>query len=364
MARTRKFGKTITRGLRAAALGYRAGKAGSRALRSLRHTKTKNANTFRGQGAKTKTQTKKKESIIKSPPTGISNSFCNVKYKPSKGYYTEVKITNASTYEIITQGGILRTPTLQNVASGMIAYGNLGTNYVDMLKLFTQMQKQTNAVSQPDISTWNHSYKIVIENMRLETLYRNQSPVLAMVDIYDLVSKVTKPTMTDPALDWSQGLVNQETANVLLPTFPSAVPTASKLFNINWKIIKRTRLQLVPGREHKHVFVFTPRRIIDTEYAATFGQIRGITTVRMMVSKGGLADDFQNNTTPISTIKVNIEPTKIIWLDQAKFTTRMVSVLPRNGYQVNNQSIIAGSAFGHNEDTEAGIIMNAAASFQ
>jgi hypothetical protein len=171
------------------------------------------------------------------------------------------------------------------------------------------------------------------------------------IEIFDLVSKVTSFASNSPDTDWTNGLVDMRIdAGVTAITFPYCVPTSSKNFNIGWNIVKRTKVELGMGRSHEHVFNFSPNRMIDTQYAEEYNNIRGVTYQCMVIVRGLLADD-----TPAFGPSANVSFTraKVIYVSRAKFISRCVAVKPRNYVQVNTVPISLATTNVQNEASGA-----------
>lgn len=139
--------------------------------------------------------------------------------------------------------------------------------------------------------------RLLYEGMKQNFKFVNQAVGATDLWIYDVVSKVTKGSYSSPATDWALGYTdtNVQPAAAISTyaggdTTIGAIPTESKVFNINWKVVGRTTVRLGPGAEHNHQFNMRPNKVIDGTYAANFAQIRGVTCGVLVVQRGPLTD--------------------------------------------------------------------------
>nr|WAE42564.1 MAG: capsid protein [Cressdnaviricota sp.] len=316
-----------------------------------------------------------KETIIRPPPSGVSHSYTTLKYKPMKMMKGFRAITGSSTYENLSTFGFTSLSGRQG--ANVTHNGFNGTSGGDMQTIvIPQLQKGynqsiysgTESLVIPQFQTYQTSFKIILDSLINTSVFTNQSYAACQIEIYDLVSKVTTGVYASPVSVWASGAgtstpegvyelagIQAASSSMQGSNFPYAVPTTSKAFNMIWKIVRRTKIELGPGRCHEHVYVFKPGRIIDTEYFADFSQVKGITIASMAVVQGLPGDD----NTAVNTIgNVNIAPAKIVGVLRTKYVTRSVSSSPRN---YNNANSLSNSATVINFVQEgSGAVQNAA----
>lgn len=182
------------------------------------------------------------------------------------------------------------------------------------------------ASSSAMLQTNARDYKCFIEGASQTILFTNQAPTSVNFEIYDLVAKVTSD-YKDPAAVWEAGADNIEIAGGTFPKiqYPYAKPTISKAFNCAWKIKKVTKVELAAGRSHEHLHMSKINKIVDTEYAYQFGMLKDVTTVTMIVLRGGLGDN-QNNRGP-GTVGYTVS--KLICAYKTAYKMRILQDTPR-----------------------------------
>lgn len=174
--------------------------------------------------------------------------------------------------------------------------------------------------------------RLLYEGVKQTTKIQNQGQGTTDMWIYDLVSKVTKESYSAPDTDWADGYVD---TNVLpaaaIATYGGgnttigAIPTESKVFNINWKVLKVTTVRLGPGAEHNHIFNMRPNKVIDGTYAANFQQIKGVTTGILLIHRGPLVDSTSGNA---AAGTITYGHSKLITANDIKICSRIVGQYP------------------------------------
>jgi len=154
----------------------------------------------------------------------------------------------------------------------------------------------------------------------------NQSPAVCNLEIWTVMSKVTKVTYTNPEDDWNTG--DADSSSTATNSWVGSKPTESKFFNMNWKVKSVKKLQLAGGSTHTHVVDFNCRRYIDTEYWNKFQQIRGLTVAVFCIAWGQVGDTSNNPTVgSITTV-----PVKIIGQQNRMYFYDMINAFPRQIY--------------------------------
>lgn len=292
---------------------------------------------------------RKKELIVRPPPSGLSHSYSSVKYKNSPIAKIYKALTNSCTVETFESGGVATTFNTQSVTQLSNVYTG-GSNDTSIIfnDAIAWLNIGTTTASSPSLQTYQKSFKFELNNVISTTLFCNQSPSGIEIELLDCVAKLTKNNGSTPYNDWHNGLIEIGAASNG-ELFPYSVPTTSKLFNINWNIVKRTKVELGPGRSHEHVFDFKPNRIVDTNYFVDYEQVKGLTHATMIIVRGMLSDS--SNTQTVGT--VGFSPAKLIWVRRKKYVTRVLSSNPRSYYAVNNLNSIPATLYEMSEGSGA-----------
>lgn len=238
-----------------------------------------------------------------------------------------IKITEPATYEYYLAGAATSLWNRQQANTTLNLFKGDVINAVYNQE--AQWLNAAGATQNNNQQSSQSSYKFLLQDVTAITSYVNQENTGVEIEIYDCMSKVTREDFTTPVDDWTAGLVDQKLAHAAAtPYAPFAVPTTSKYFNINWNILKRSKVELGPGRSHEHVFKFSPQRIVDLEYAAKYNVIRGITCAQFIVVRGMLADGGAADVT-----NIGFSTAKVDYLTRYKYTTRILSFYPRQSFQ-------------------------------
>lgn len=294
------------------------------------------------KGKKTKSHTS--EQIVKPPPSGLSHSYAKMIYTKKPLVRREDKTHEPTIYETINSGVYLGFGGKQAVNTGTVNFlyatapNAFSVNLKGICNVALQYLNTTGTyVGNPAVQVNQQSMKFILDSNNTISEFTNQSLGSCELEIYDLVSRVSTATFIDPAVIWQQGLVNED-VSVAAPVQTTIfnTPTSSKAFNLTWKICKRTKIELGPGRSHEHVWNFKPNVLIDTEHFNIFNQVKGLTTAQMIVQRGLLGDAVSG----FATGAVTTTESKLDFVVRNKTTIRPMSVFPRHYFQVNNLSSV------------------------
>lgn len=245
---------------------------------------------------KAKPYAKKTPKIIAPTVNGEwTRSLLVTKYKPCKGYNTMKNIINPGGVEDILTTTLLWGAGANDSKNQLVAviYEQLGRSYGG-----TQIGAITDLIirgagsvaNQFNTQTGNYVRKILYDYITYETSFTNNTPSCVKLTLYDCMAKTTAETTSasaDTRACWITGLGDESgfvgAANAY---FPGSVPTNSKYFNMKWKIIKKTVIQLGPGMTHYHKKHFAPKRLLDLEYVNKEISIKGLTTELLVVAEG------------------------------------------------------------------------------
>lgn len=301
-----------------------------------------NSPTARKRARSGKTRNKSMQTAPERPiisKVGVETYSCTrLAYKPTK----EIKIA-----KIVTEPGIIRYNQSGTEVCGQgvqlaFYYDQMwqGNTVPDAIDTIAQQLSYlgVNTIQNLVINNNTASNKFWLEESTTETRFTNENTLPAELEIYDVISKVTKVAVTNPTADWTNGLTNiQANSTASIPSNAGVYgssPTLSKLFNITWKIVGKTKVSLQSGATHKHCFKFHPNRLVDSQYCVSYNQIKGITAGSFGVVKGlpcestaGFAGPFNQPTTSHA---------KIIWVATKQFRMRQLFQYPRQLLYVNN----------------------------
>lgn len=314
-----------------AAVGFQMAKKAKQAHRTYvqpRGGKKVQQNLVKSKShSKTKTKSKSKTKVVREQTSGESTSYTLIKYKRKAFERTWTKLGNTCDYEGIGTVGITQVQSLQQVAVPVV-----GVYATDIQNVFSQAgsfwNDTTSTVIQLDPAHAGYKYN-KFNIMTYECIFEfiNQEPSDVSIELYDLISKVTEPTVRYANADWNNGLINQQgIAAVNSYTQPYTVPTDSKLFNMTWRIHKKTVIRLAPGRLHKHTFKFHVNRVVDMGYWNDYAQVRGLTYQLMVVARGTPSDTVAGSTVG----SIALTPVKIIGTFRYKYHAQIISAFPRN----------------------------------
>lgn len=176
------------------------------------------------------------------------------------------------------------------------------------------------------------STKFLLKKCSTKIEITSQSPAVTNLEIWTLVSKVTKETYTSPATDWITGWEQENQGGgitgLIAQNQVGVRPTSNKLFNMNWKVKGVKKLQLMGGQTHTHTNVFNMKRYVDTAYWNTYAQIRGITVVCLCISWGQIADTVND----YSVSGITSTPGKLLFSICKTYNYDMVNAFPRSTY--------------------------------
>lgn len=267
---------------------------------------------------------------------GISGLSYSITYLKSRSRFPKIlkTISPKTTRESINPSGLITDFNKQGVYTQNAMFSGTGINLIadNALQKLNYLGVAMNASMQ----TGQKSFKIALEDFQVISTFTNQAPTSVEFEIYDLMCKSTSTNYEDPKVCWEDGIddINQGASTVTTALQPYSAPTTSKRFNIAWKIMNVTKVELAAGRTHEHKFIKKLNLPIDTQYAAQYAQIKGVTHTQLIVLRGGLGDSNNNRT--IGT--VGFTAAKLLVVNRVKTNARLVSDNPR--IYVQNSGLI------------------------
>lgn len=281
------------------------------------------------------------------PTTGVGRSYVKRIGKAKKAYSIGVKLDPPVTLDQVGPGGQSSALNVQSVGTilQLGSKADFTTRYIPNAQKYTSSASGTTTLETHRVIEQAHqrSFKILVSDLSAKLLLTNQGVDAIDIDIYYCVSKVTKETLTLPEDDWTSGIYDQGLDTVPANIHPYSNPKTSKLFNMNWKVYNKQRIELGPGRTHEYNIINKPKRVMDTEYFYKYAQLKGFTTCIMAVVHGLPVDD--NNLSNVVG-NVSIAPTKVIAVSNKHTVVRMGSYYPRIYLQESYlQTPSAGKAY-------------------
>nr|WAE43009.1 MAG: capsid protein [Cressdnaviricota sp.] len=335
--------------LNAASVAWNALSNAERMRRQLASRKPVAARKRIGSRTKTGFKNKKVKGIVNSDAM-LSRSTTTIRYKKPKGFGGVQKAMNMNTWEGTGVISVVQTQGLQAAQTCATPYSQSDLQAHASLSLSVDLGGAANSF------TTGGGYlaqKFWMKTLNLAIRFTNQAPSLCEMEIWDVVSKVTKLVYTSPEADWATGLVDQKGANpATANTVLATVPTSLKFFNENWKVVKRTRLALGSGRTHDHNWNFYLNRILDGEYFQKYAQIRGITGASMFVCRGLPLD--ASNTAAVGNITT--APVKLVGYAHFKYNYSALLPYPKNNF--SSTTITTGNANLYEENDISGLVEN------
>lgn len=106
--------------------------------------------------------------------------------------------------------------------------------------------------------------KLFIENVKMRTVFKNQSNSVGRVSIYDIDSTKTPPGtgFDDPIEAWAKGMA--DLSQVDYHKTVGATPYISPEFRQYFRVNKVTQVYLEPGQQHEHNVYFKVNRVCDS----------------------------------------------------------------------------------------------------
>jgi len=319
----------------AAAAVRTAYEAGLQSYQMAKKIKQAASPTGRGRRMKKKDPNEWSQNI----DNGVKYNTMNVSYKKQKGSkLTNVLCPVGRTYEIAASGNASGVG-LQNNATA-ITNGN--TTYQTFFAAI-------NNATAPVAGRVGVRFNLLQTKLELE--FANVANTTAEMDVYFLIDKNTRTTVTDANTVWSDGIAD-EANNADLPLentgTPWLDPRHTKLFRMSyWS--KKTSCVLTPGEKCKLTITFNTNRLIDFDWFENYAEIRGITNKVFVVQRGTLGDGVPGFA--VTPANQSLTRSKIIWLTKRTFRGSILSTLPRVSKQIGANLPAPAALWTIDEDT-------------
>ena len=295
----------------------------------------------------TRTRKRRKRKAETYGYSGITKSYKSIIYKPSATTKIANNMKEVQRYSNVTGTGIVSTQGVQN-SSGLIYAFDGATIYTTLVSQGLQfLNSAASAANSATPQSGQRNFKILLNNFTNIAHFTNQALESCEIEIYDLIAKVTKPTVNPPTDDWETGIDDAQSSGINTRSTPYSTPFSSKVFNQSWKCVKRTQIYLPEGGQHRHTFNFSPNMICDSEYFQKFNSVKGITYAMMVVCRGMPADSTAG--TAVGT--VTLTPSKVIVVNRFSYLFRMVDQHPSIVDQNSALSTAAANLYAVNDDS-------------
>lgn len=276
-------------------------------------------------GSRTTSLLARKTKMVTLKPGGATTSAFSHKC-PLPAYMKQVFAQNAP------QVYVTNTSVRQYAGTGVqqAAYqtachgGNTGGDFTagDMGQILNQVYGGTPTASQK-------TTRIYVHKCLQQYMFTNNQTNNIFVDIYDVVAR--RDSGWNPSAAFNQGLIDQgiTSGNAAI----NVTPFMSTIFTQNWKVLKKTNIELGPGVSHRHISNIALNKVWNAERMQEGGaHYAGLTTGVLLVVWGAPCHDATTvgNVTTASTLLDCVGSRQITYaISQLQVTsTKYVTVLP------------------------------------
>jgi len=183
------------------------------------------------------------------------------------------------------------------------------------------------------LTNQSSSYKFFIQSCHLAQEWTNMSAGESTITFYLCMSKNTRSTSFNTEIEWGEGL--DDASGLLGQTAVSNtvignVPTQSKLFNMQWKVVDKKTFKAQAGAKVNYNFTFKPQSIVDSEYWARHTYVKGMSYQLLVATHGQLG--LSQHAGEVNTIIP--KPVQWIYTTRKRYTLRTINHYARNITQV------------------------------
>lgn len=307
----RRYGQQTIKGINTGMQAYKYGRKlvkGAKLVKDLSRSRTT-----------TKRRRKRSKQNWQNSGDGASHHFKKIQYRQTKLGKFASFVGGELIYQNESTGTIswLTTDLVNTQKVARVGYLFSGP---DGKVLFEQLEKQNAGAPLAGATDLVSSVKFYIHGVTNELRVVNQNKAPSVVTIYYLLAKKTvqDATGSHPDVTWDVGNAYKQIGADTEPhSLIGAVPTTSKLFNMDWKIVNKHKISMQPGGSHTSTFTFNPRSVVDKAYFTEHDQIRGLTVHIMMVAHGTLGQTVGLQVVP--------EPPVIIYSSKQTYKVKTVN---------------------------------------
>nr|WAE42997.1 MAG: capsid protein [Cressdnaviricota sp.] len=327
--------------IKMAKTAWKAGKAGWKVGKRL-------AKSYKSTKQRPQKRQKKsyKESIVRSPPDGLSNSTTVIRSKQMPKMPNIKILAGVCNYKSVQQGSITGAIGKQGV--GTLYNGRGASNWLAAIAAVNSNLPAT-LPAQPPVANAT-STKVYLQSLTSKYVITNQSPQTCILYLYDNVNKkdlLTGASHTSSSA-WTQGLVDQQGIITQSIYHWDNQPTETKFFNQQYKIWKKRRIELGPGRSHEHICYLKINKIVDTELLELNENLRFIGYEQMFIIHGLPVDDTNNQS---ASTTVTIAASKVDYVANHTYKFRYIQQTPRDNYWSTQLPTTMAHQYFQTEDT-------------
>ena len=158
--------------------------------------------------------------------------------------------------------------------------------------------------------------KVIIDKLVWEFEFTNAAQIPANIEMFECIAR--RDNSEDPLTRVSEGLTREglftTLASVPYQTY-GVSPFDSSAFCQYWKIIKKSNIVLLPGRQHKHTMVHQIKKAINAEDIEVSTQhFRGLTRILVLRIWGSIVnDDTVKTSVTAGTVAIDMMTRKKIY---------------------------------------------------
>lgn len=250
---------------------------------------------------------------------GMTESFTHHTVNPSKKYILNRELSVPSHYRTANPYELTSTQNGQN-------YRILRSYYsgIDLESLYSAANQITSTAANvvvPVRDSASIGRLFCVDKVDVEVTVLNVTEGSVEIDGYWVMARKDNNGADTPDVDFINGIVYDEQANVSNRSFPFQTPNETNLFPINWRTLGHHKVLLEEGSYHRFHFTFAPHKIVDMTQPHVFDTIKGMTCYFMIGVKGlPLTSDQAIGTTTDGNVA--IAPAKVAMIENVHFQTR------------------------------------------
>jgi len=234
------------------------------------------------------------------------------------------------------------TWTFASTASSTSNYGVQGVSQLVNCGVGTEISQadvnahRTNAtnVALNAVNADTRDKDVYLHSMTNQVIIANASSDNVVIWAYDVICKTDREATLLPNTSFASGVGNVQGLDAATSSTIGTWPNLVSEFTLNWKIVKRTRIELSAGRDHTHTFTYAVNRRINHSKLLTYQMLRGVTMNTMFIHSGL---PCSNDPTWANPSLITLNRTKLLYVHNRKWVTSMLNTKARkNTHQVTN----------------------------
>lgn len=236
-----------------------------------------------------------------------SRSYTATVNKQKKMHQSAISVNNGSSFSYFNYGARYKPAIMKSLKTALAkqvklkngsftSSSNVGQQkYQDVLGMFTI----TDLKDMVDDISATQLRKVCFLQCKARALFTNQDNGICRMIIYDLICRrdSTNDLYDSPQSSWYQGSLQLTGGASDLGLIPGATPYGVPGFTSNFKVLKTTHIQLVPGQMHEHRISFKPHKLFSSNilFTSEHENLKGLTVYTICVISGAPANDTVNN---------------------------------------------------------------------